>query len=59
MGNKVFREDDRMLPLKEVTGRIIGSAFTVSNGLGCGFLEKVYEKTLAHEIRKTGLKCVC
>jgi GxxExxY protein len=26
----------------------------VSNTLGCGFLEKVYENALAHELRKTG-----
>ncbi len=26
------------------------------NGLGAGFLEKVYENALAHELRKTGLR---
>jgi GxxExxY protein len=35
--------------------RIIGCAFTVSNTLGSGFLEKVYEDALAHELRKAGL----
>jgi GxxExxY protein len=34
---------------------IIGSAFAVSNALGVGFLEKVYENDLAHELRKAGL----
>jgi GxxExxY protein len=29
--------------------------FAVSNGLGSGFLEKVYENALAHELRKAGL----
>ena len=38
-----------------VTERIIGCAITVSNTLGCGFLEKVYEAALAHELRKAGL----
>src|SRR5689334_8350615 len=38
-----------------VTERIIGCAHRVSNGLGCGFLEKVYENALAHELRKSGL----
>ena len=38
-----------------LTERIIGCAFAVSNGLGCGFLEKVYENALAHELRKAGL----
>ena len=35
---------------------MIGSAFTVSNILGSGFLEKVYENALFHELRKNGLK---
>ncbi len=41
-----------------VTERIIGCAFTVANTLGVGFLEKVYENALAHEIRKCGLAVV-
>jgi GxxExxY protein len=28
----------------------------VANGLGSGFLEKVYQNTLAHELGKAGLK---
>ena len=40
--------------LNEITEQIIGCAYRVSNGLGCGFLEKVYENALAHEIRKAG-----
>jgi GxxExxY protein len=39
----------------QITELIIGCAYKVSNGLGCGFLEKVYENALAHELRKTGL----
>ena len=39
----------------DLTGMIIGSAFTVHNAIGCGFLEKVYENALAHELRKKGL----
>src|SRR3954451_6261907 len=35
--------------------KIIGCAFVVSNALGVGFLEKVYENALAHELRKAGL----
>jgi GxxExxY protein len=48
----------RAIPIEEVnkiTEKIIGSAYKVSNTLGVGFLEKVYENALAHEIRKTGL----
>ncbi len=41
--------------LNEVTKRIMGCAYAVSNGLGAGFLEKVYENALAHELRKSGL----
>jgi GxxExxY protein len=41
--------------LNGLTERIIGCAFKVSNTLGCGFLEKVYENALVHELRKSGL----
>jgi GxxExxY protein len=41
--------------LNALTERIIGCAFKVSNALGCGFLEKVYENALVHELRKNGL----
>jgi GxxExxY protein len=39
----------------ELSERIIGCAFRVLNTLGAGFLEKVYENTLAHEVREAGL----
>lgn len=29
--------------VNEITWKIIGCAFEVSNTLGCGFVEKVYE----------------
>jgi GxxExxY protein len=38
-----------------LTGRIIGCALSVLHGLGTGYLEKVYERALAHELRKGGL----
>jgi GxxExxY protein len=41
--------------LNALTERIIGAAFKVLNTLGCGFLEKVYENALVHELRKQGL----
>ena len=34
---------------------MIGCAYRVHNTLGTGFLEKVYENALAHEVRKSGL----
>jgi len=55
--------DDLALPrvtgddwqVNQVSERIIGCAFTVANTLRTGFLEKVYENALAHELRKAGL----
>ena len=44
--------------INEITQKIIGCAYTVSNTLGIGFVEKVYENALAHIIRKSGLKVV-
>jgi GxxExxY protein len=41
--------------LNELSERIIGCAYKVSNTLGYGFLEKVYENALAVEIRQAGL----
>jgi len=42
--------------LNQITERVIGCAYAVSNALGCGFLEKVYENALVHELRKGGLR---
>ena len=36
-----------------ITEVIIGCAYRVANSLGPGFLEKVYENAMFHEIRKT------
>ncbi len=41
--------------LNELSGNVIGCAFIVLNTLGAGFLEKVSENALAHELRKAGL----
>ena len=41
--------------LNAVTEKVIGCAYRVANGLGRGFLEKVYENALAHELGKAGL----
>ncbi len=49
------------MPSKDVnliTEKIIGCSYTVSNTLGIGFIEKVYENALAHTIRKSGLNVV-
>ena len=39
-----------------LTEMIIGCAYAVLNTLGTGFLEKVHENALAHELRKAGLE---
>ena len=41
-----------------ITEKIIGCAYTVSNTLGIGFVEKVYENALAHLLRKSGLRVI-
>jgi GxxExxY protein len=38
------------------TEAVIGSAFEVSRVLGAGFLEKVYERAMAHELALRGLQ---
>lgn len=40
----------------ELTKKIIGCAFEVHNSLGCGFLEKVYHKSLVQEFDAAGIK---
>ncbi|WP_414581156.1 GxxExxY protein [Scytonema sp. PCC 10023] len=40
----------------KLTQKILGCAYKVSNVLGAGFLEKVYENAFAHELRKAGLR---
>src|SRR3954469_23155869 len=49
--DKHFDEDR----INALTEGVIGAAYMVSNSLGCGFLEKVYEKTMAIELKRQGL----
>jgi GxxExxY protein len=42
--------------MNQLTETVIRCAFTVSNSLGCGFMERVYENALVHELRKAGLQ---
>ena len=46
--------EDLLFP--EESYRIKGACIAVHEGLGCGFLEKVYENALAHELREAGFK---
>ena len=47
--------DKRRLELDEVTKKVIRCAHIVSNTLGCGYFEKVYENALAIELRRADL----
>src|SRR5882724_3006764 len=40
----------------DLTERIIGAVFEVSNTLGAGFLEKVYERALLRELSLRGIR---
>lgn len=42
-----------------LTEKIIGCAMQVHRTLGPGFLESVYQKALAHDLRKVGLHVIC
>ena len=44
------------MEINKITEITIGCAYKVINTLGPGFLEKVYENAMAHEIDKSGLK---
>lgn len=41
---------------KELTEKILRACFEVSNELGCGFLESVYQKALLIVLKDAGLK---
>ncbi len=47
-----------LIELNLITEKIIGAAYTVSNTLGAGFLEKVYENAMFLEISKMNLNVV-
>ena len=42
--------------IDSLTDSIIGAAFEVSNTLGAGFLEKVYERALLRELKLQGIQ---
>ncbi len=45
--------------LNELTEKVIGVCFEVSNELGSGFLESVYEKAMLIALHDKGLKASC
>jgi hypothetical protein len=52
----LFEDNDSKDEINLITEKIIGCAYKVSNELGCGFLEKVYENALTYEIGKLNLR---
>lgn len=44
---------------KEITGKILQCSFEVSNELGVGFLESVYENALIIALRQKGIRAEC
>jgi len=53
--DRAMRDEELRAAINRVTECVIGCAYAVGNGLGCGFLEKVYENALVHEFGKTSL----
>jgi GxxExxY protein len=51
-----MEKEEYRLMINQVTERIITCVYRVSNTLGCGFLEKVYENALTIELRQNGFK---
>ena len=50
--------DERRSEINGITETVIGCVMQVSNTLGSGFLEKVYENALAVECRRSGLTLI-
>ena len=55
MNTDKVQSDNAIYPEADLSEKILGAAFTVHNTLGVGFLEKVYENALAHELRRAGI----
>ena len=51
------KRPDQQLLERELTGRIINAYYECYNVLGYGFLESVYRRALAAELRSRGHRC--
>ena len=47
--------NERECQLEDLVKSVVGSAYSVSNALGCGFLEKVYERAMVRELELGGI----
>jgi GxxExxY protein len=45
-----------MNKFETLTEKVLGAVFEVANELGCGFLEKVYERALVRELGARGIR---
>ncbi|MFO8144571.1 MAG: GxxExxY protein [Candidatus Syntrophosphaera sp.] len=50
-----MNDTDKLMLHQELTDKIISCFYAVYNSLGFGFLEKVYENAMVHELVKQGL----
>jgi len=49
---------DQQIPPASLTEQVLAAIFEVSRTLGCGFLEKVYERALLKELALRGISAV-
>jgi GxxExxY protein len=55
-GNRASPESPERASLEALVETVVGAAYEVSNVLGAGFLEKVYERALMQELGLRGLR---
>lgn len=55
-GNASESELDERASLEALVEKVVGAAYEVSNVLGAGFLEKIYERALLEELGVRGLR---
>ncbi len=55
-GDGAGAQSDERASLEALVEKVVGAAYEVSNVLGAGFLEKVYERALIEELHMRGLQ---
>ena len=61
-GTSLLAADKRMMNadeqeiINDLTERVLGAVFEVSNTLGCGFLEMIYENAMIQELLLRGIR---
>ena len=54
-GQDMMNADDHELPMKALTGQIIGMAMKIHNAMGAGYIESVYHRCMEIELTKAGI----